>query len=256
MRATITRQASRTDLLGQRTYWNISDLGVAQYRHAYPPDLLDTILSKALELKESRSDKRHLNLRFIRGAHRFIPEINDLINWPGRFEELSDITGCELEPYPISVIASTITFMGADHDDGTVDWHADGVPASEIIPLSIDDGSEGGDLAVFGGNYEVGLARLAAGEQIPSQETHTFSHQMGQATLGQLMRVLHSVTPMTRGRRISLNLNLRSRERPFIDDNPMYYLGADNPTFDWVEEYIRDVKEHQLPAYLSAQASA
>lgn len=248
-----TSQISRTDLLGQRTYWNISELGVAQRHHSYPPDLLETILAKAQKLKDPASEKRHLNLRFIRGAHRLIPEINELIRWPGRMEELSELAGCELEPYPVSVIASTITFMGADHDDGAVSWHADGIPATEIVPLSIED-AEGGELAVYRGNYEAGLARLARGEEFSEAEISLFPHRMGHSTLGQLMRVLHRTNPMARGTRVSLNLNMRSRERPYIDDNPMYYLGADNPTFSWMDEYVRDVKDRQLPAYLADQA--
>ncbi|MDH6238613.1 tetrahydromethanopterin S-methyltransferase subunit F, partial [Cryobacterium sp. CG_9.6] len=42
--------------------------------------------------------------------------------------------------------------------------------------------------------------------------------------------------------------------KPYIDDNPMFYLAADNPTFDWVDEYVNDVRTRQLPAYLATQS--
>jgi hypothetical protein len=251
--ATVRSAITRDQLLGCETHLKVSDLGVAQRRHDYPPELLATILTKALALKQQASDRRHLGLRLIRGAHTLIPEVNDLITWPGRLQTLSDIAKEDLEPYPVSVIASTVTFMGASPKDGVVDWHADGIPMTEIIPLQITDDATGGELTVFRGNYEAGLARLKRGECFTNEEILKFPHRLGHSTLAQLMRVLHSSGPMPTGARISLNLNLRSRTRPYIDDNPMYYLGADNPGFEWVGEYVDDVRNRQLPAYLAAQ---
>ncbi|MBW4718610.1 hypothetical protein [Saccharothrix obliqua] len=243
---------TRTELLGRPTVWRVSDLGVTQTPHDYPADLLGEILAKAIAIKESAAEKRHLNLRYIRGAHQHIPEVAELVHHPGRLAALSELAGVRLEPYPISVISTTITFMGASAEDGTVDWHADGVPVTEIIPLAMED-VEGGELTVFRGNYEEGMARLADGEEFTPAELAVFPHRVGHRTVAQLMRVLHRTAPMTRGYRVSLNLNLRSAERPYVDDNPLYYLAADNPTFDWVDEYLDDVRQRQLPAYLAAQ---
>lgn len=246
---------SRDQLLGYDTHMKVSDLGVAQRRHDYPADLLATILTKALALKQEASDRRHLDLRLIKGAADFIPEVNELIHWPGRLETLSAIAEEHLEPYPVSCIGSTITFMGACPDDGVVGWHADGIPLTEIIPLQITDDARGGELTVFCDNYETGMARLARGERLTDSELAKFPHQMGHSTLAQLIRVLHCTSPMPAGARVSLNLNLRSRTRPWVDDNPMYYLGADNPDFAWVDQYVTDVRDRQLPAYMARSAA-
>jgi len=253
MTTVVTHTATRTDLLGYETHQKVSELGVLQRRHDYPKDLLDTILTKALALKDADSKRQHLDLRLITGAHTVIPEINELVRWPGRLEALSKLAGTTLEPYPVSVIASTITFMGATPEDGVVDWHADGVPVTEIIPLDISEDAIGGDLRVYHGNYEQALARHQRSEQFNAEEILHFPHRIGYSTLAQLMRVLHSTEPMRRGQRISLNLNLRSANHPYIDDNALYYLGADNPSFNWLEEYIDDVKYRQLPAYMASQ---
>lgn len=248
--STSTPTTTRDQLLGCDTHLKVSDLGVAQRRHDYPAALLATILAKALALKEQASDRRHLDLRLIKGAHILIPEVAELVNWPGRLEALSAIAGEELEPYPVSVIASTLTFMGSAPEDGVVSWHTDGIPVTEIIPLDITEDAEGGELTVFAGPHEAGMARLRRGEPFTESELWKFPHRLGHSTVAQLMRVLHSTAPMPTGSRVSLNLNLRSRTRPYIDDNPMYYLGADNPGFEWVEEYVNDVRDRQLPAYL------
>src|SRR6185295_2995232 len=79
-RSEITTVLTREEILGAPSYWRISNLGIVQARHEYDRALLQTILAKALALKQDKALKRHLNLRYIRGAQRFIPEINELIH--------------------------------------------------------------------------------------------------------------------------------------------------------------------------------
>ena len=238
---------SRYDLIGSLSHWKISDLGIVQYRHSYDLQLLRVIRDKATALKEQLAAKRHLNLKYIRGAQKFIPEINDLVHATGRLDRLGQLAGTPLEPYPISVISTIVTFMGPD--DGAIEWHADGSPVTELIPLAID-GAEGGELEVYRGNADEGMARLALGQQFSPEEIIGIDHRMGYGVFGQFLRVLHRVVPMRAGRRIVLNLNLRSIERPHVDDNTLTYLGADNPSFDWIDELLEDVRERHLPAYL------
>ena len=224
---------------------------MAQYKHNYDQNLLATILKKALAIKEEAAVKRHLNLKYIRGPQRLIPEINQLNHDPLRLARINQLVGAELEPYPISIVASTITFMGPEDGDGTVDWHSDGCPVTELIPLSIDDNDDCG-VEIYKGNHETGHALLAEGKEIPGDQVFGVQHRVGSSTLGQFIRVLHRTVPMSRGTRVTLVLNLRSREKPYVDDNSLHYLGADNPDFSWVDEVISDVREHRLPAYETA----
>ena len=239
----------RRELLGKTTQWRISDLGIAKVQHDYPEDLLIAIKDRALALKEQESYKRHLDLRFIRDAERHIPEIAELVHWPGRMEALSDLAGAELEHYPFSVASTVVTFMGPH--DGTVEWHCDGVPATELVALALDD-VEGGELTVYAGDSDEGFEVVRAGGKLPEEDLVKLEHELGYSMVGQLIRVLHRTEPMTRGSRVTLNLGLRSATRPYIDDNALFYLAADNPSFDFVDEYIADVRERQLPAYVGA----
>jgi hypothetical protein len=245
-------QTSRRELLGKSTEWRISDLGVAKVRHDYPHDLLQAIAKRATEVKERESHKRHLNLRYIRNAQSVIPEINELLHWPGRLNALSELAGTQLEDYPFSVAKTTITFMGPE--DGTVQWHCDGVPATELVALEVHD-TEGGELTVYAGDPDEGLEAMRRGETLPEDRLIRLQHEVGCSMVAQLIRVLHRAEPMTRGSRITLNFGLRSMERPYIDDNSMFYLAADNPSFDFVDEYVADVRERQLPAYVASRAA-
>jgi len=246
---------TREDIIGAPTYWKVGKFGVIQFEHKYDPELLTLILGKALALKESLAFKRHLNLKFIRGAQRYIPEINDLISDRLRLLHLKELTGVEFEPYPISVISSAVTFMGPQKADGTIGWHSDGVPVTELIPLLMED-VEGGDLELFRGYAETGFSLIEEGKEIPRKDVLRFGHKVGYSILGQLLRVFHRTAPIRKGYRVTLNLNLRSRDKPYIDDNTLVYLGADNPEEDWHAEYMADIRARQLPAYKAAMQVA
>lgn len=252
IRQSITREA----IVGHETSWKISDLGAVQFKHRYNSDLLQEIMKKSIELKDEKADQKHLDLTFITGADRFIPEINELINDKERIERLSDFAGTKLEPYPLSVVGSTVTFMGPQEKDGTVDWHCDGVPVTELIPLDISDPIIGGELEIFMGNCEVGKSMTDAGITPDHKDILTIPHKIGYSTLGHFLGILHRTAPIQFGHRLTLVLNLRSVDRPFVDDNRMFYLAADSERDDkWVKEMADDVWNHQLPAYRKAEVA-
>jgi len=224
-------EISRHAVLRRHTFWSVSDLGVVQRPHGYDQDLLATILAKALSLESEYARKMHLNLKYIRAAHELIPEINELLESEERLNALSESAGVALENYPVSVIGSTITFMGADKKMGSIDWHSDGVPVTEIVPLAISSDMDGGELEIYRGDFDEGLAILKNGGVFSDNELMKVPHRLGSSTLAQLIRVLHRTAPIHTGSRISLNLNMRSRGRPYVDDNSLVYLGADNPDF-------------------------
>ncbi len=246
---------TREEIVGGPTYWKIGDLGAIQFAHQYDQELLSIILRKATELKDSMAIKRHLNLKYIRGAQRYIPEINELIHDRARLERLRRLTDIRLEPYPISVISSTVTFMGPQDNDGTIDWHCDGVPVTELIPLAMID-LEGGEVEIYRGNSEVGLSLLEEGREISQTDVIKIGHRLGYSTLAQFLRVLHRTAPIHKGYRVTLNVNLRSQDKPYVDDNNLVYLGADNPDGEWHSEYITDIRTRQLPAYKAAMQVA
>ncbi|TIN92161.1 MAG: hypothetical protein E5Y06_24620 [Mesorhizobium sp.] len=78
---------------------------------------------------------------------------------------------------------------------------------------------------------------------------------MNYATLGQFLGVLHRTAPIRFGERVTLVLNQRSVAKPYVDDNRMFYLAADNDqNREWVNELAEDVWTNQLPAYRRFEA--
>lgn len=243
---------NRDEIIGFRGTHQISNLGVVQFEHGYDAELLSHIAKCAENLKRDHAQKRHLDLKYIRGAHLHIPEILEVVNSQSRIERLSELAGTRIEPYPISVISTIVTFSGPAKDDGTIHWHCDGVPATELVPLAISD-LEGGELEIFRGPAELGLHNASHSKPIRPQDVISLRHRMGFSIFGQLMRVAHRVRPISQGSRVTLNMNVRSATHPYIDDNNMCYLAADNPDFAWADEYFSDVRQRQLPAYLKHQ---
>lgn len=239
---------SREAIIGHDTAWKVSNFGAAQYLHGYDPEILEAIRLKALQLKEQYAVHKHLDLTFITGADRYIPEIKELMHDRLRLERLSDMMGTQLEPYPLSIVGSTVTFMNPK--DGAVDWHSDGVPITELVPLSISDPIVGGHLEIYCDNADKGRAILEKGQELPRNKILKIDHKMQYATLGQFVGVLHRTAPIKLGDRVTLVLNQRSKVKPFVDDNRMFYLAADNDVDrSWVQELADDVWNNQLPAY-------
>ncbi|MGI9305063.1 MAG: hypothetical protein ACR2RB_20510 [Gammaproteobacteria bacterium] len=123
-----------------------------------------------------------------------------------------------------------------------------------MIPLQLD-GVEGGELTVYRGHYEDGTTRLERGEELPWDRQLRISHAPGYSTMGQYMRLLHRVSPIRSGTRVTLNLNLRSATRPYIDDNSLCYLAADNPDLGFISEMVKDLRTRQLPTYMHHAAN-
>ena len=241
---------TRTEIMGP-SYRKISELGVVQHEHGYDLNLLNRILVQAKELKDKLAQNRHLNLHYIRGVHRYIPEVEALINDPIRQAKLNELAGTPLEPYPLPESRAILTFMSPE--DGTIDWHSDGVSVVELIPLEMKE-LEGGKTEVFKGTEDMGRYILDKEGAIPDSRILSVKHQTNCAILSQFFRVLHRSAPITAGSRITLIFGLRSVEKPFIDDNMPWYLGADNPNFDeWMPAYLDDMQSKQLPAYLKFQ---
>ena len=243
----ILQEYDRESIIGSPTYWKVSDLGIIQYRHNYDSSLLATIREKALELKSQLAHNMHKNHTYIRGAQDYIPEILELHHDPHRIAKLEELAQTPLEPYHISVITSSLTYMSSA--DGAIDWHSDGTPIAEVVPLIIDD-LAGGELQLYQGHSDVGLGELERDGEISPEKIMSVQHKVGCAVFGQFMGLLHRVRPVTKGRRISLNMTYRSKEKPYFDHNTMWFLGADNPDFKWQDDYINDVKNNQLPAYM------
>ena len=111
------------------------------------------------------------------------------------------------------------------------------MPVTELIPLSISDPLVGGHLEIYCDDCERAARSWKAAASCRATKIMRIDHKMGYATLGQFLGVLHRTAPIHLGSRVTLVLNQRSVAKPYVDDNRMFYLAADNDQDrEWVDE--------------------
>lgn len=231
----------------------VSPLAWAVAEGMYDLDVLTAIREQAASLADG-ADNRFLGLNMLRGAHRSIPEIKDILLDSVRIGRLSEIAGIELERYPLDVMASHVNYYPGGRR--SLAFHTDGAAMVEIVPLygSLDD--EGATL-VFDGPASEGRTLLAAEgrDHIPEARVRTVRHAGGQSVLMQGRRLLHSAAATAHDRMV-LVMPLRARDEPWKDDNTIARIAMDYPPEDFLEEWVEDELSRKLPAMRAAQTRA
>jgi len=146
----------------------VSDTAFARIAHDYPPDLLAEIHAQSMQLRQSARSRgrRLLGLDHLRRVQETIPQVKELVHDRQRLDELSDIAGVELEPYPIGTSCSGINFYWPGQQP--IEFHCDGPAFVELVPLYVDGHQEGGSTVAFRGPPDAG--RLLAQDRIPDEQ--------------------------------------------------------------------------------------
>jgi hypothetical protein len=162
------------DLLERRTLTEITggtggphaagDLGFARLEHGYPVDVLDAVHARSVQLREASRPKGRgfLGLDHLRCVQHDVAQVAELVHDRTRLEQLSDVAGVELEPYPISTSCSGVNFYWSGQQP--IEFHCDGPAFVELVPLYVDGAQEGGITLVFRGPVDVGLSRCTASQ--------------------------------------------------------------------------------------------
>jgi hypothetical protein len=224
----------------------ISDIGYAVLSGLYDPLDLRKIVHEAAALSEA-SAVRFLSLNMLRGAHRKIPLVRELIFSAERLSLLSEIAHTSLEPYPVDVARSHINYYEANKP--TIDFHSDGAAMVEIIPLDEVDDQAAATL-IYKGQRDQGLA-IRSSTTAPVQDGSNIvriPHRFGTSILLQGRRLCHSgsITPRNR---ILLVIAMRSATEPWKDDNTIARLAMDYEVDDFLEQWITDELTQKFPAY-------
>lgn len=228
-----------------------SDLCFARLEHGYPHDVLAAIYARSVQIRQASHPKQQqfLGLDHLRRVQSLIPLVADLVHNPYRLERLSAVAGIELEPYPISTSCSGVNFYWPGQEP--IEFHADGPAFVELVPVHADGSQDGGSTVVFSGPVDVGLARLRADGQLPSDELIHIPQRVGSSVLLQGRMVLHTAETLSDGHRVTLVMSLRSKTEPWKDSNTLSRLLMDDRPEDVATDWRTDVDTRQLPALRS-----
>jgi hypothetical protein len=201
----------------------------------------------------AKADTRFLDLKMLRGAHRFISEIREIMWDRERLELLSDIAETHLEPYPIDVAACHLNYYIAGRRP--LAFHSDGAAMVELVPLDRHE-CDGAGTLVFNGPPDEGSALLhVKGEDhLDNKRLIHIPHHPGQSILLQGRCLLHAGATASQDR-VLLVFALRSRDQPWKDGNSIARLAMDYAPSEFLDEWIEDELQQKLPALRKAHSN-
>lgn len=240
----VTRLAQLRDVVGaSNDVHAVSPLAWAVIEGLYPHDLIERIRNAA-EQCAAKARTRFLDLTMVPGAHRLIPEVNQLVTSKSRLSALSRIAGVELEPYPIAIAASHVNYYASGRLP--LAFHSDGAAMVELIPLDAVDSTAA--TLVFRGARDDGLRLIEAGnDKAVAARIEAIPHQIGHSILMQGRRLLHSGSQTSYDRKL-LVLAMRAIDEPWKDDNTIARLAMDYEPTEFIDEWVADELGRKLPA--------
>jgi hypothetical protein len=232
-------------------YHAVSPVAWAVLEGLYSRRLIDGLLDAAHRLA-SQADSRFLDLKMLRGAHRLIPELREIMFDRARLDLLSEVAQTPLEPYPIDIAACHINYYESGRRP--LAFHSDGAAMVELVPLD-DGGDSCAATLVFNGPRDDGLElfEMSSSNDLPDSRLLRIPHRVGQSILLQGRRLVHSGATTDRDR-VLLVFALRATDEPWKDDNTIARLAMDYEPADFLDSWIEDEITRKLPALRNAQA--
>jgi hypothetical protein len=227
----------------------VSNFAYSIIEHQYPTDLLLQIARRACEL-ESQAQGEFLGLKHLRAAQTMIGEVEELMFCEARLQFLSDLCGAELEPYPLTRAGAHINYYEGNVEP--IDFHSDGPPFVELIPVLIAGKDHGGATLVYRGSPREGLYSKRLGIRPPSEAVISIPHSVGRSVFMQGRSLFHAAARFSEGRRITLVLPLRSKAQPWKDNNTLERLLLDDPPEAVINEWVSDAINRRLPSLRAA----
>ena len=165
----------------------------------------------------------------LRGADRYSRFIHDMLRDKGFLINLSRIAGVPLIAHPIRDAAAQVNFYGNEGTGNPTEeiakWHVDGMNYVFNVLLTDKEQFEGGDFLYFKGTKEE-FERHAPGWK--NKVRRSESRKIGDTIFARGSRIYHAVTPVTRGRRVSIILSMFCPYLPENDVNSFWHVAGDD----------------------------
>lgn len=197
----------------------------------------------------SRSSQFIISKR-TRAADRYSKFIHDMVRDRNFLLNLSKIAQAPLIPHLIRNAATQVNYYYPDDEDGKdkkiAKWHLDGMNFVFNILLSDEAEFEGGDFIYFKGPKNQFTSRLNDNWVATSPSRH-----VGDTIYVHGSKVFHAVTPVTRGKRISIILSMYCPYLPEIDSNTFWHVAGDDGILATLKNWgaFRTAKKMASTAY-------
>lgn len=186
-------------------------------------------------LEPAAGESRFIATRRVRSADLMSPFINNMIRDRGFLLACSRLVGVPLIPHPLRIPTAQINYFEGSGRPEIVRWHHDGMDYVFTIQLSGFDEYEGGRFTYFQG-------RTGEFEDVTEDDPRIREADCGDRGATLFLhgsRIFHAVTPVTKGRRVTLVVSLFCPYFARRDSNTFWHLAGDDGIPATVPNWLR-----------------
>ncbi|EMF00150.1 2OG-Fe(II) oxygenase [Streptomyces mobaraensis NBRC 13819 = DSM 40847] len=196
---------------------------------------LDRLAEVCDRLEPAAGSSRFIATRRLRGADLVSPFLHNMIRDRGFLLACSRIAGVPLIPHPLRLPTAQINYFEGRGRPEIVRWHRDGMDYVFTIQLSDGADYEGGRFTYFQGRTDEFDDVTADDPRIREADCTA----RGATLFLHGSRIFHAVTPVTRGRRVTLVVSLFCPYFARRDSNTFWHLAGDDGILATVPGWLR-----------------
>ncbi|MFI9723026.1 hypothetical protein ACIHFE_25800 [Streptomyces sp. NPDC052396] len=196
---------------------------------------LDCLAEVCDRLEPAAGDSGFIATRRLRSADLMSPFINNMIRDRSFLLACSRLVGVPLIPHPLRIPTAQINYFESQSRPEIVRWHRDGMDYVFTVQLSGFDEYEGGRFLYFQG-------RTGEFEDVQEGDARIMEAPCGERGASLFLhgsRIFHAVTPVTKGRRVTLVISLFCPYFAGRDSNTFWHLAGDDGVLATLPCWVR-----------------
>ncbi|GAA3076479.1 hypothetical protein GCM10020000_72400 [Streptomyces olivoverticillatus] len=216
-------------------YGRVDDTALVGPVRILTPEGLDCLAEVCDRLEPAAGASRFITTRRVRSADVMSAFINNMIRDRAFLLACSRMAGVPLIPHPLRIPTAQINYFEGRGRPEIVKWHRDGMDYVLTIQLDGYEDYDGGRFTYFQGRTDdfrgvrEGDPRL---REAPCGERGATLFLHGS-------RIFHAVTPVTRGRRVTLVVSFFCPYFARQDSNTFWHLAADDGIPATIPNWLR-----------------
>ncbi|MEV5506756.1 2OG-Fe(II) oxygenase [Streptomyces orinoci] len=218
-----------------RAFGRIDDTALVGPFRMLTEEGLDCLAEVCDRLEPAAGDSGFAAARRLRGADLMSPFLNNMIRDRTFLLACSRLVGVPLIPHPLRIPTAQINYCEGQGRPDIVRWRRDGMDYVFTVQLSGSDEYEGGHFTYFQG-------RAAEFEDVREDDPRIREAPRGERGAALFLhgsRVFHAVTPVTKGRRVTLVISLFCPYFAGRDSNTFWQLAGDDGALATLPGWVR-----------------
>ncbi|MFF7726878.1 2OG-Fe(II) oxygenase [Streptomyces sp. NPDC008001] len=213
----------------------VDDTAIAGPWRVLTDEGLECLTAVCGQLEGAAQDAGFTATRRLRAADLLSPFIGNMIRDRGFLLACSRLVGIPLIPHPLRLPTAQVNYGDGRGRQGGVHWHRDGMDYVFTIQLSGYEDYDGGRFTYFRGRTDEFPGPVSGDSRFRTADCG----ERGATLFLHGSRIFHAVTPVTKGRRVTLVISLFCPYFARQDSNTFWHLAADDGIAATVPGWLR-----------------